>query len=169
MELPSTQHDHRTIFMSKIDSNLPFTRPRLCTITLYLTSEVRSSGPLYRIAIPCTSETDSKTMVVLGLICSVTHFDLDDRRAIFHLATAVMSGPTPAQDFQTHTPYKFANLPSKDALVSEFRGKPLGSLRTPVVVIDRSVFAQNCAKMHSNAKDWGASFRAHVKTHKVSY
>jgi D-serine ammonia-lyase len=51
--------------------------------------------------------------------------------------------------------------------VQEFRGKPLSSLRTPAVIVDRAVFAQNCAKMHQNAKEWGASFRAHVKTHKV--
>ncbi|KDQ63585.1 hypothetical protein JAAARDRAFT_118999 [Jaapia argillacea MUCL 33604] len=35
------------------------------------------------------------------------------------------------------------------------------------MVIDRTVFAQNCAKMHDNAREWGASFRAHVKSHKT--
>ncbi|KAI0094848.1 putative serine dehydratase domain-containing protein [Irpex rosettiformis] len=79
-----------------------------------------------------------------------------------------MSGSAFPTSFQTHTPYQFASLPSKEALLGEFRGKPLGSLRTPAIVIDRSVFAQNCAKMHSNAKEWGASFRAHVKTHKTA-
>ncbi|KAI0815016.1 hypothetical protein BC629DRAFT_1279626 [Irpex lacteus] len=79
-----------------------------------------------------------------------------------------MSEPSLPASFQTNTPYPLANLPSKDALVAEFRGKPLSSLRTPAVVIDKSVFAQNCAKMHNNAKEWGASFRAHVKTHKTA-
>lgn len=68
---------------------------------------------------------------------------------------------------QTYTPYRLVALPHKQTLVNDFRGKPLNTLRTPAVVIDRSVFAQNCAKMHNNAKEWGASFRAHVKTHKV--
>jgi D-serine deaminase-like pyridoxal phosphate-dependent protein len=40
-------------------------------------------------------------------------------------------------------------------------------LRTPAFIIDRAVFAKNCARMHANAKEWGAAFRAHIKTHKV--
>ena len=36
------------------------------------------------------------------------------------------------------------------------------------MVIDRSIFAQNCARMHEKAARWGASFRAHLKTHKVN-
>lgn len=55
----------------------------------------------------------------------------------------------------------------KDALVNEFSGRSLEELRTPAFVIDRAVFAKNCAKMHHNAKKWGAKFRAHLKTHKV--
>lgn len=68
---------------------------------------------------------------------------------------------------QTYTPYQLAAVPHKESLLNEYRGKPLNALRTPAVVIDRSIFAENCAKMHNNAKEWGASFRAHVKTHKV--
>ncbi len=68
---------------------------------------------------------------------------------------------------QTKTPCNLGGKPDKEALINEFKGKPLNALRTPAAVIDRAVFAQNCAKMHENAKQWGASFRAHVKTHKV--
>ncbi|KAI0788458.1 hypothetical protein C8Q75DRAFT_807671 [Abortiporus biennis] len=69
---------------------------------------------------------------------------------------------------QTTTPISFATKPSKATLVQEFRGKHIHALRTPAVVIDKAVVASNCAKMHENAKQWGASFRAHVKTHKTS-
>jgi len=67
---------------------------------------------------------------------------------------------------QTKTPSHFLNL-DKDALVAGFVGKPLNALRTPALVVDRAVFAKNCKKMHEKARDWGASFRAHLKTHKV--
>jgi D-serine ammonia-lyase len=53
--------------------------------------------------------------------------------------------------------------------VAAFKGKPIDSLRTPYIVIDRAIFAENCAKMHQRAKEWGTNFRAHLKTHKVSY
>ncbi|KAF8140290.1 putative serine dehydratase domain-containing protein [Boletus edulis] len=67
---------------------------------------------------------------------------------------------------QTHTPWQLLT-PNKDALVNEFVGKPLDELRTPALVVDRAAFRDNCAKMHENAKDWGARFRAHLKTHKT--
>ncbi|KAH7916443.1 putative serine dehydratase domain-containing protein [Hygrophoropsis aurantiaca] len=67
---------------------------------------------------------------------------------------------------QTKTPWQLIN-PPKEALVEEFVGKPLTALRTPAIVLDKAIFAQNCAKMHQNAKDWGANFRAHLKTHKT--
>lgn len=69
---------------------------------------------------------------------------------------------------QTKTPYHISGKPEKQALVDEFRGKSLNALRTPAVVIDRAIFARNCARMHEHARQWGAAFRAHVKTHKVS-
>ncbi|KZT30548.1 hypothetical protein NEOLEDRAFT_1082625 [Neolentinus lepideus HHB14362 ss-1] len=69
---------------------------------------------------------------------------------------------------QTTTPFDLARLPDKQALVNEFVGKPIKSLRTPAMVIDRAAFADNCARMHQNAKDWGASFRGHVKSHKTA-
>ncbi|EGN92534.1 hypothetical protein SERLA73DRAFT_172763 [Serpula lacrymans var. lacrymans S7.3] len=36
------------------------------------------------------------------------------------------------------------------------------------MVVDRAIFADNCARMHQNARDWGANFRAHLKTHKTT-
>ncbi|KAH8100676.1 hypothetical protein BXZ70DRAFT_938277 [Cristinia sonorae] len=68
---------------------------------------------------------------------------------------------------QTHTPIHLTGGPDKKALVDAFKGQPINALRTPAVVIDRAVFAKNCALMHENAKAWGAQFRAHVKTHKT--
>ncbi|KAG1899263.1 uncharacterized protein F5891DRAFT_1040384 [Suillus fuscotomentosus] len=67
---------------------------------------------------------------------------------------------------QTKTPLHFLN-PDKDALVADFVGKPLNALRTPAFIVDRAVFAENCRKMHENARTWGATFRAHLKTHKT--
>ncbi|KII94064.1 hypothetical protein PLICRDRAFT_50053 [Plicaturopsis crispa FD-325 SS-3] len=58
--------------------------------------------------------------------------------------------------------------PDKKVLVDEFVGKPLDALRTPAIVIDRSVFAKNSARMHETAKQWGTGFRAHLKTHKTA-
>jgi D-serine ammonia-lyase len=58
--------------------------------------------------------------------------------------------------------------PQKQELLNEFAGKSLKALRTPAMIIDRNIFAQNCARMHEKAAQWGANFRAHLKTHKVS-
>ncbi|KAG5647955.1 hypothetical protein DXG03_006989 [Asterophora parasitica] len=68
---------------------------------------------------------------------------------------------------QTQTPYQLLDRPKRANLVQEFHGKTLDTLRTPALVIDRALFAENCANMHSRAKEWGASFRAHLKTHKT--
>ncbi|KAI0275097.1 hypothetical protein BC834DRAFT_851006 [Gloeopeniophorella convolvens] len=69
---------------------------------------------------------------------------------------------------QTKTPVHLASLPQKSALVAEFTGKSLDELRTPAFVIDRAIFAKNCARMHANAAGYGAEFRAHLKTHKTA-
>ncbi|THH34093.1 hypothetical protein EUX98_g129 [Antrodiella citrinella] len=69
---------------------------------------------------------------------------------------------------QTHTPVHLANNPNKEALVDEFKGRSVDSLRTPAAVIDRAIFAKNCARMHDNARAWKSKFRAHVKTHKTN-
>ncbi|QRW18323.1 D-serine dehydratase [Rhizoctonia solani] len=75
---------------------------------------------------------------------------------------------TPGLPPQTLTPHAYINLPDKEALVSEFRGKSLTHLRTPALVIDRATFAENCARMHQRALKLGTGFRAHVKTHKTA-
>ncbi|KAL1723887.1 putative serine dehydratase domain-containing protein [Schizophyllum commune] len=69
---------------------------------------------------------------------------------------------------QTKTPIDLLALPDKERLVAEYGGRGLNEVRTPAFVIDRKVFADNCAKMHTRAKDWDASFRAHLKTHKTA-
>lgn len=68
---------------------------------------------------------------------------------------------------QTKTPYQLLDRPRKTDLVEEFVGKSVDTLRTPAMIIDRKLFAENCAAMHQKAKAWGASFRAHIKSHKV--
>lgn len=68
---------------------------------------------------------------------------------------------------QTATPYSLLQLPSKEALCAAFVGKPLDALRTPAFIVDRATFAENCAKMHLTAKEWDATFRGHLKTHKT--
>ncbi|VDB99581.1 unnamed protein product [Peniophora sp. CBMAI 1063] len=69
---------------------------------------------------------------------------------------------------QTYTPHQLIARTEKDALIKEFVGKGLNELRTPALVIDRGVFASNCARMHEKAREWGAGFRAHLKTHKTA-
>ncbi|KAI0778245.1 putative serine dehydratase domain-containing protein [Trametes elegans] len=68
---------------------------------------------------------------------------------------------------QSRTPYHISGKPEKQDLVDEYKGKSLNALRTPALIIDRAVFARNCAKMHEHAKALGARFRAHVKSHKT--
>ncbi|EKM83905.1 hypothetical protein AGABI1DRAFT_66972 [Agaricus bisporus var. burnettii JB137-S8] len=69
---------------------------------------------------------------------------------------------------QTATPLHLLLGPIKDALRNDFVGKSLDGIRTPALVIDRSLFAKNCASMHQRAEEWGATFRAHLKTHKTT-
>ncbi|KAI0639463.1 putative serine dehydratase domain-containing protein [Trametes polyzona] len=68
---------------------------------------------------------------------------------------------------QSRTPYHISGKPEKQDLVDEYKGKNLDALRTPALIIDRAVFARNCAKMHEHAKALNARFRAHVKSHKT--
>ena len=76
--------------------------------------------------------------------------------------------PPPLGPSQTRTSIHLAGHPQKSALVAEFAGNHLRELRTPALVIDRHVFSKNCARMHDNAAGYGAAFRAHLKTHKVT-
>ena len=56
----------------------------------------------------------------------------------------------------------------KSALMSKYVGKSIEDVKTPAFIIDRSIFESNCAGMIRKAKEWGADFRAHLKTHKAS-
>jgi len=49
----------------------------------------------------------------------------------------------------------------------EYVGVSLSDVPTPAFIVDRKIFAENCAKMQKKAREWGTEFRAHVKTHKV--
>jgi hypothetical protein len=68
---------------------------------------------------------------------------------------------------QTRTGYDLLTIPSKELLREAFVGKSLDTLHTPCMIIDRSVFAKNCAEMQNRAQNCGMDFRAHIKSHKV--
>jgi hypothetical protein len=54
-----------------------------------------------------------------------------------------------------------------EKLKTEYVGKTLDDIPTPAFIIDRRVYKENCAAMIKKANEWGAGFRAHLKTHKV--
>lgn len=64
----------------------------------------------------------------------------------------------------TFTPFELTRLPSKAALVDAFVGAPLSSLRTPALVLNRSAFAANCARVAGAVEALGLHFRMHVKS-----
>ncbi|KAH6917414.1 hypothetical protein BKA70DRAFT_1252119 [Coprinopsis sp. MPI-PUGE-AT-0042] len=53
-------------------------------------------------------------------------------------------------------------------LKKRYVGTLIKELRTPAFIIDKSLFEKNCSAMIKKANDWGASFRAHLKTHKTA-
>ncbi|KAJ2913396.1 hypothetical protein MD484_g7004, partial [Candolleomyces efflorescens] len=59
------------------------------------------------------------------------------------------------------------HLKLQERLRKEYVGKTVDELPTPAFVIDRNVFEDNCAAMIKKANEWGAQFRAHLKTHKT--
>ena len=65
---------------------------------------------------------------------------------------------------QTTTPLSLLTLPSKDALVKEFVGKDIKTLRTPALIVDKSVFRKNCERITKETERRGMGFRAHVKS-----
>ncbi|CAK9779633.1 hypothetical protein CC85DRAFT_280780 [Cutaneotrichosporon oleaginosum] len=65
------------------------------------------------------------------------------------------------------TPLELMRLPLVSALRDEFVGRPLSSLRTPALLIDRVAFKENCAQMGAKVDALGLRFRAHIKTHKT--
>lgn len=60
-------------------------------------------------------------------------------------------------------------LPSKDALVKEFVGKKLSTLRTPALIVDRKTFKDNCERVTRETEKRGMKFRAHVKSESVPF
>ncbi|KAI5480484.1 hypothetical protein MNV49_000637 [Pseudohyphozyma bogoriensis] len=69
---------------------------------------------------------------------------------------------------QTFTPRSLAAAPSQAALQKEFVGKKIEQVRSPAYVIDRTLFAANCARMHERSALAGVKFRGHLKTHKTA-
>ncbi|RXW19870.1 hypothetical protein EST38_g5992 [Candolleomyces aberdarensis] len=57
----------------------------------------------------------------------------------------------------------------QERLRKEYVGKSVDEVPTPAFIIDRSIFEDNCAAMIKKANEWGAQFRAHLKTHKILY
>lgn len=64
-------------------------------------------------------------------------------------------------------PYELTPLADKAKLLEAYKGKKKSELPTPSLIVDRSIFKENCTKMLQNASKLGADFRAHVKTHKT--
>lgn len=69
---------------------------------------------------------------------------------------------------QSYTPIDLLRLPLKDEILQQLKGKPVSTVRTPALFLDRAIIEKNCQRMGETAKKWGVKFRAHVKTHKVS-
>ena len=59
--------------------------------------------------------------------------------------------------------------PHKASLHAEFLGQNLKDVAAPAAVIDVAAVRRNCEMMLQTAKALGVGFRAHVKTHKVSW
>jgi D-serine deaminase-like pyridoxal phosphate-dependent protein len=59
-------------------------------------------------------------------------------------------------------------LLTQDELLAAFKDMSFSDLRTPAAIIDRNAFARNCQAMKDRVEHFGAIFRAHVKSHKVS-
>jgi len=70
---------------------------------------------------------------------------------------------------QTTTPLSLLTLPSKDALVKEFVGKDIKTLRTPALIVDKSIFKKNCERVTKETERRGMGFRAHVKSESFFY
>lgn len=46
-------------------------------------------------------------------------------------------------------------------------GQSMADMSTPALVIDRAVFARNCAEIRKRAELWNWRFRADIGSHKV--
>jgi D-serine deaminase-like pyridoxal phosphate-dependent protein len=70
---------------------------------------------------------------------------------------------------QTTTPLSLLTLPSKDALIKEFVGKNVNSLRTPALIVDKSILKNNCERVTKETERRGMGFRAHVKSESTNW
>ena len=113
------------------------------------------------------SETDPDTDRFGSLAEAATGSDAGQARIPFSSIQVTVDAEEPPMCEQTKTPYQLLDRAHNAVLVEEFFGKPITTLRTPAMIIDRKLFAENCARMHQKSKSWGAGFRAHLKTHKV--
>ncbi|SAM04113.1 hypothetical protein [Absidia glauca] len=77
-----------------------------------------------------------------------------------------MSFPVIAQTTTPLLPYHFS-VPDKKALVGQYVGKSLDQVRTPRLVVDRTVVKKNCEKLGAIAQRQQVKIRVHVKTHKT--
>ncbi|KAG4077570.1 hypothetical protein HA402_002997 [Bradysia odoriphaga] len=70
---------------------------------------------------------------------------------------------------QTLTPLEAISfsLPSKEYLVKQFVGKKLHEVRTPRMIVDRSVVKRNCERLAAISEKSGRKIRVHIKTHKT--
>jgi D-serine deaminase-like pyridoxal phosphate-dependent protein len=64
-------------------------------------------------------------------------------------------------------PCSFYAKPDAVALRAEYVGKSLEEIPTPAFVVNRKIVEDNCKRMLDRSRRLGASFRAHVKTHKT--
>ncbi len=71
---------------------------------------------------------------------------------------------------QTATPLAAIgfSIPSKEYLVKQYVGKKLHEVRTPRMIVDRSVVQRNCERLGAISAKSGKRVRVHIKTHKVS-
>jgi len=59
------------------------------------------------------------------------------------------------------------SVPSKEYLVKQYVGKKLCEVRTPRMVVDRSVVKRNCERLGAVSEKSGKKIRVHIKTHKT--
>lgn len=71
---------------------------------------------------------------------------------------------------QTKTPLEATgfSIPSKEYLVKQYVGKKLNEVRTPRMIVDRSVVKRNCQRLGAISEKSGKRIRIHIKTHKVT-
>lgn len=64
-------------------------------------------------------------------------------------------------------PFDFHNVQWKRELAKNMVGKKLDEVRTPSLIIDRTILERNCNKLSQIPTALDTKVRVHVKTHKV--